>query len=265
MAILEEAVVLSNQSVGEDLWEMEMQAPNMAPLCEPGQFLQIRVAEQTDPLLRRPISIYDVQADCIRILYRVVGTGTRRLSEKKAKDRISLQGPLGKGFHLSKSPEQVLLVGGGVGIAPLLFLARRQRERGSEVTVVYGAANQAQVVGENHFTQLGVRLFISTLDGSYGIQGMVTDILQVLSLGNIRRIYTCGPEPMMKAVTLWAREKGLKGEVSMESHMACGVGACLGCACKLNEEDTVYKKVCKDGPVFSMDDVYGGVKGGGGM
>jgi len=262
MAILEDAVVLSNQSVGEDLWEMEMFAPNMAPLCEPGQFLQVRVTNQSAPLLRRPISIYDVQSGMIRILYRVVGSGTKELSQKKAGDTIPLQGPLGKGFHLSKSPEQVLLVGGGVGIAPLLFLARRQRERGSEVTVVYGAANRAQVVGEKHFMKLGVRFLVSTMDGSCGLQGMVTDILKALPLGNIRRIYTCGPDPMMRAVTLWAREQGLKGEVSLEAHMACGVGACLGCACKLHEEDTTYKKVCKDGPVFSMDEVYDGVKGG---
>lgn len=262
MAILEEAVVLSNQAVGEDLWEMELFAPKMAPLCEPGQFVQVRVGEQIAPLLRRPISIYDADDGVIRLLYRVVGSGTEILSEKKAGNKISLQGPLGKGFHLSKSPEEVLLVGGGVGIAPLLLLARRQRERGSEVTVVYGAANRAQVVGEKHFLDLGVKFLVSTMDGSYGVQGMVTDILQFLPLGNMRRIYTCGPEPMMKAVTLWARQKGLKGEVSMEANMACGVGACLGCACKLNENDTNYKKVCKDGPVFSMDEVYGGTKGG---
>ena len=262
MAILENAVILSNTGVGEDLWEMELFAPNMAPLCEPGQFIQVRVTDGPAPLLRRPLSIYDAENGMIRLLYRVAGSGTEALKNKKAGEALNLQGPLGKGFHLSKSPEEVLLVGGGVGIAPLLFLARRQAERGSQVTVVYGAASKAQVVGEKRFAALGVRLLVSTLDGSCGVQGMVTDILNAMPLGGIRRIYTCGPDPMMRAVTSWARTRGLKGEVSMETFMACGVGACLGCAFKANTNDTTYRKVCKDGPVFSMDEVYDGAKGG---
>ncbi len=262
MAILEDAVILSNTNVGEALWEMELFAPKTAPLCEPGQFLQVRVAESAAPLLRRPLSIYDVENGLIRLLYRVAGSGTETLKNRKAGETLNIQGPLGKGFHLSKSPEEVLLVGGGVGIAPLLFLARKQVERGSQVTVVFGAANRAQVVGEKRFTGLGVRLLISTMDGSCGVQGMVTDILNAMPLGGIRRIYACGPDPMMRAVTGWARNRGLKGEVSLEAFMACGVGACLGCAFKANENDTGYKKVCKDGPVFSMDEVYDGAKGG---
>lgn len=258
MSILEKAMVLSNQLVGPDLYNMEISAPAMAVKCLPGQFLHIKTGGTDDPLLRRPLSIYDVVAESgtISLLYRVVGKGTGLLTSVKVNEYVDVMGPLGRGFTLPEQPENVMLVGGGVGIAPLLYLGRALRDRQCQVKVLCGAATTAQLVAGDRFEGLGISFIPATMDGTAGVKGLVTDLLnnREISAG-IDRVYTCGPEPMMAAVAEWAQTRDVCGEVSLEEHMACGVGACLGCARKLRNEDNGYVKVCKDGPVFNINEV----------
>ncbi|MEA4925543.1 MAG: dihydroorotate dehydrogenase electron transfer subunit [Syntrophomonadaceae bacterium] len=258
MSKLEKAMVLNNRRVGPELFVMEVSAAAMAGLCRPGQFLHVKPGGTDDPLLRRPLSIYDAVAGSGRIslLYQVVGKGTGLLTDVKVNDTIDLMGPLGRGFTLPDRPENIVLVGGGVGIAPLLYLGRVLRERQCQVKVLGGAGTAAQLVAEERFQALRIEFITATLDGSAGIKGLVVDLLDSPDLtAGIDRVYTCGPEPMMAAVAGWARARNIWGEVSLEEHMACGVGACLGCARKLKHQDEGYVKVCKDGPVFNFDEI----------
>lgn len=258
MSKLEKAMVLSNRQIGPELFVMEISAGAMAGECQPGQFLHVRPGGTDDPLLRRPLSIYDVVTESGRIalLYRVVGKGTGLLTSVKSNNYIDLMGPLGRGFTLPDQPEHIILVGGGVGIAPLLYLGRVLKARQCQVKVLCGAGTAAQLVAEERFKALEIEFIAATMDGSTGIKGLVIDLLdnQDLTTG-IDRVYTCGPEPMMAAVAGWAETHNIWAEVSLEEHMACGVGACLGCARKLKHQDEGYVKVCKDGPVFNVNEI----------
>lgn len=254
MSSLEQGLVISQQQLAGDLFELEFLAPKMAASCQPGQFLHVKTSAQHDPLLRRPISIYDVDKDAgtITLLYKVVGRGTQLMTGLKAKDSLDVMGPLGKSFSLPDHPQKVLLVGGGVGIAPLMYLARRLKDMQCSVKVLYGTASSVELVASERFRKLGVELETATMDGTAGHQGLVTELLQQQSADALDLIYTCGPEIMMAAVADFASVHNIWGECSLEEHMACGVGACLGCARKLKLEDDAYVKVCKDGPVFNI-------------
>lgn len=258
MATLEQALVISNEQVAVDLFEIEMIAPQVALLCEPGQFLQVRIDENHDPLLRRPISVYDVDKELgtITLLYKVVGRGTNLLTTVKAQEYLDIMGPLGKGFSLPAAVGKAVLVGGGVGIAPLLYLARRLHEIKCEVTVLYGAGSSKELVATQRFENLPVELLTATMDGSEGYKGLVTDLLrEQIKPEAIDMIYTCGPEIMMASVADYAVRHNINGECSLEENMACAVGACLGCARKLKSADAGYVKVCKDGPVFNLQGI----------
>jgi len=240
------------------MYIMRFLAPNIAAECRPGQFLHVRPGNSHDPLLRRPLSIYDVnqQSGYISFLYKVVGSGTELLSKIKVDDFLDLMGPLGRGFSLPEKNENTVLVGGGVGIAPLLYLARALIERRCTVKVLYGAGRAEELVAIDGLRQLEIPILTATLDGSHGFRGLVTDLLaDQAQPGQIDRIYSCGPEAMMASVARYAARNRIWGEVSLEEHMACGVGACLGCARRLKANDEGYVKVCKDGPVFNMDEV----------
>jgi dihydroorotate dehydrogenase electron transfer subunit len=255
---MEKGLVISHQQLAQDMYVMEFVAPTMAKECQPGQFLQVRPGNTYDPLLRRPISIYDVDQEkgSISLLYRVVGRGTDLMTGIRVNDFIDIMGPLGRGFSMPDGPKEALLVGGGVGMAPLVYLGRVLKERGCHVMVMCGAANAAQLVTADKFKELDISFLPATMDGSAGYKGLVTDLLitQVNASG-FDIIYTCGPEPMMNLVALYAEIHHIWGEVSLEEHMACGVGACLGCARRLKKNDEAYVKVCKDGPVFNMKEV----------
>lgn len=257
MSGLEKGRVLDNRQVASDWYVMDVAAPATARQCQPGQFLHIRPADTHDPLLRRPLSIYDVLADSgiISLLYRVAGRGTSLLAKIPADDYIDIMGPLGKGFTLTTSPQKILLVGGGVGVAPLMYLAREAIERGSQVRLLFGASQEAQLESAQRFENIGVDVKVASVDGSRGYHGLVTDLLSQENPSDYNQVYTCGPTPMMALVCQWANDNGVWGEVSLEEHMACGVGACLGCACQLDPLQPGYVKVCKDGPVFNMDSV----------
>jgi dihydroorotate dehydrogenase electron transfer subunit len=258
MPTLESALVISNNQVSSHMFEMELAAPQIVPFCEPGQFVHLRVNSLNDPLLRRPLSLYDVdkKRGTITLLYKVVGKGTNSLAQLHADEYVDVMGPLGRPFSYPPAGQWAILVGGGVGIAPLLYLARRLKEENYPVRVLYGTQSSSELVALNRFRQLGVQTVAATMDGEADYQGLVTDLLyQQLSGQEVEYLYTCGPEPMMAEVAEYARQYGLNGEVSLEEHMACGVGACLGCARKLKDSDEGYVKVCKDGPVFGLYEV----------
>lgn len=257
MSGLEMGRVLDNHPVTRDWFVMDIAAPATAQKCQPGQFLHIRPIPTYDPLLRRPLSIYDVLSarGIISLLYRVAGRGTSLLAKAQPEDNIDIMGPLGRGFTIPMENESIILVGGGVGVAPLMYLARVSLERRCRVKLLLGAANATQLGAAKRFERVGAQVKTASLDGSAGRHGLVTDLLEEENPSDYSRIYTCGPVPMMARVSAWAKTHDMWGEVSLEEHMACGVGACLGCACQLNALQPGYAKVCKDGPVFNIDAV----------
>lgn len=258
MPYREKGYVIANKQLSEGLYEMEFISPHISSECQPGQFVHIKTGYDNEPLLRRPFSLCDVdkQLGSIRLLYKKVGKGTSLLADIKPKEFIDVLGPLGRGFSLPESPQKVLLVGGGVGIAPLIYLARVLKKNKCQVRVLHGAESRKELVGLDILKKIGVEFMPATTDGSCGFRGLVTDLLCTkIDVEQVDYIYTCGPEPMMAAIARFAKEKGIPGEVSLEEYMACGIGACLGCARKLKAKDLEYKKICQDGPVFSMEDV----------
>lgn len=258
MPVQVDALVITNEQRGPNLYEMEMVVPEIAATGQAGQFVHIKLGQKNEPLLRRPISLFDVDPATGRItlLYKVVGAGTQLLAGLRGSDYIDVMGPLGKGFHLPAPQSRVVLVGGGIGIAPLLYLARVLLDQKCRVQVFYGADHQRQLVAMEKFQQLDVEVKPATIDGSLGYRGLVADYLaEALMPSEVDFIYTCGPELMMAQVVEYGKKHGIPGEVSLEEYMACGIGACLGCARKLKTEDDYYIKICKDGPVFPLAEV----------
>ena len=217
------------------------------PECKPGQFAQLRV-DDSGTFLRRPISIHDVEGDEISFLVQEVGKGTHWLCSLKEGDILNVVLPLGNGFTINTQGTP-MLIGGGVGVAPLLFLGKRLKEQGVKPTFLLGARTKAQLVRLDAFREVG-EVLITTEDGSEGERGFVTQHSR-FSIFHFpfSIIYTCGPMPMMKAVAKMAREKGIECEASLENRMACGVGACLCCVEEL--ADGHNHCVCTDGPVFN--------------
>ena len=258
MVLLHQGLIIDNRLISSNLYQMDFLAPELAWQCKPGQFLHIRVSSHLDPLLRRPLSIYDVNKEdgCISLLYKKVGLGTDILTRAPKGAALDIMGPLGKGFGFPPVKDDILILGGGVGIAPLIYLARVLKEKGYGFTLLYAGATMAQLAALNKIEALGFDYLLATDDGSCGLQGLALDLLRErLDPKGIKYIYVCGPEAMMDGVITYARQYGIEGELSLEEHMACGVGACLGCARKLKENDETYVKVCKDGPVFRLKDI----------
>lgn len=219
------------------------------PDMRPGQFVEVRIDNTSETFLRRPISInfVDREANELWLLVAVVGDGTRRISEVRAGQTLNCVLPLGNGFTMPKAEgERVLLVGGGVGVAPLLYMGAELRTRGYEPTFLLGARREADLLELDLFGRYG-RVCVTTEDDSYGERGFVTD--HSVLAEHFDRVATCGPTPMMKAVARYAHGAGISCEVSLENMMACGVGACLCCV-----EKTVMGNqcVCKEGPVFNI-------------
>ena len=218
------------------------------PDIRPGQFVQVRVDGSTATYLRRPISIHDVdfQSNEISLLVQQVGKGTRHLASAKEGDIINMVLPLGNGFSIPENGEKCLLVGGGIGIAPLFYFAKVLNDQGVCPTLLLGGKSKSDLLRLTDYQRLG-ETFITTEDGSLGERGFVT-MHSVWQQRQFDKIYVCGPKPMMKAVAKMAAEKGVWCEVSLENLMACGLGACLCCV-----EDTIDGNmcVCKEGPVFN--------------
>lgn len=220
------------------------------PDMKPGQFVEVRVDDSPATFLRRPISInmVDIENNCLWLLVAAVGDGTRRLARLKSGDKLNCMLPLGNGFTLPESiDERILLVGGGVGVAPLLYLGRVMAGMGCEPTFLLGARSAGDLLLIDEFNKYG-RVYITTEDGSAGEKGFVTNH-SVLVKEHFSRISTCGPKPMMVAVARYAVQNGIDCEVSLENKMACGVGACL-CCVEGTEDGNLC--VCKEGPVFNI-------------
>ena len=207
-----------------------------------GQFVNIQLEGQ---FLRRPISVCDCTAGVLTLIYKVVGKGTAQMAEMKAGQTLDVLTGLGNGYDLSKAGDHPLLLGGGVGVPPLYMLARLLREQGKSVSVVLGFNTQDEVFCEQDFKDLGCDVTVTTADGSYGVKGFVTDALPA----DYSYFYTCGPEPMLKAVY---KATATSGQFSFEERMGCGFGACMGCSCKVI---TGYKRICKDGPVLEKEEI----------
>jgi dihydroorotate dehydrogenase electron transfer subunit len=244
--------IVHHEQIADRIFEMSFRGDLVKRMTEPGQFLHIRVGEQFMPLLRRPISICDVEMETqtCTILYRADGEGTTLLSRKKTGDQLDVLGPLGNGFPLDTimKGETALLIGGGIGIPPLYYLSKKLNERDITVKHVlgFGAAKDAFYVEK--FQELG-ETAITTIDGSLGFKGFVTDYVKHEN-PSYDELFTCGPTVMMKAI-----EEQLNPErayFSFEERMGCGIGACFACVCPVKGDPTgqEYRKVCSDGPVF---------------
>ena len=208
----------------------------------PGGFVNIRL----DGLfLRRPISVYDSEPGSLTILYKVVGKGTEQMAAMKPGETLDVLTGLGNGYDLSKSGETPVLLGGGVGVPPLYLLAKKLIAEGKKPQAVLGFNTAAEVFGEEEFKALGCGVTVTTADGSYGVKGFVTDALPE----EYSYFYTCGPEPMLKAVF---RKTKTSGQFSFEERMGCGFGACMGCSCKTI---TGYKRICREGPVLEKEEI----------
>lgn len=236
--------VIKNNPILEDTFEMEIAGFADA---KPGQFVNVSVGDKS-MLLRRPISISQVKEESIVIIYKVVGKGTEILASKKPGDVLDVLGPLGNGFPL-KNNRKVLLVGGGIGVPPLVETAKKLKENGCEVNAVIGARNKGLVILEDELKKYG-NVYVATDDGSYGLKGNVIDCIEQNKI-DFDVLYACGPNIMLKFLD--NKYYGSKeGYLSFEQRMACGVGICYGCILKPKEERESFLRVCKDGPVFEL-------------
>ena len=255
------APVLRNECIGPGQYLIRFRSPVIARSVNSGQFINIKVSDGNTPLLRRPFSVYDTDGkDWIEVVYGVIGEGTKLLSSKKEGEILSLIGPLGNTFQISSNLENtnIILIGGGLGIPPIHFFAKTLQKNEITFQVFLGAKTGGEVISKIKFSTMTDKLWISTDDGSSGIKGTVLDVLENRwktdnCFKNSKTIiYSCGPEPMLKALSLWANHNNIQIHVSMESMMGCGFGVCLGCAVK-----TVHgnKFVCCDGPVFDGSEI----------
>ncbi|MCL1817208.1 MAG: dihydroorotate dehydrogenase electron transfer subunit [Clostridiales bacterium] len=255
--IIQEAQVLTNERIGLRYYALTVSAPQISVAARPGQFLMIAPRSGMEPFLKRPlgINVIDMARGQIRVVYRVVGYGTRLLSERCAGEFLQVVGPLGNGWQLTQG-RHVLLVGGGAGIAPLLPLAVELARSGADCEAMLGASSVQEVPCVEEFATLA-RLSVATLDGSRGALGQVSSWLPAQPIA-YDMIYCCGPHPLMRKVALWAKRHDLPCQVSLEEHMGCGFGVCMGCVCAVtapDKDEVIYKRVCCEGPVFDSREV----------
>jgi dihydroorotate dehydrogenase electron transfer subunit len=253
----EECIVLSNQEIAHNIFELTLKGELVQQMNEPGQFVHLKVSESVDPLLRRPISIakIDQENNMFTMIFRAEGNGTKLLAQKKVGDVVDVLGPLGNGFPVeeAKAGSTALLVGGGIGVPPLYELSLRLKMRNVNVIHVLGFATKDAVFYEEKFSELG-ETYVVTVDGSHGEKGFVTDVIAAQDL-SFDTLYTCGPTPMLRALEATYPEKNVY--LSLEERMGCGIGACFACVCRTQDDPTgyTYKKVCTDGPVFKGGEV----------
>lgn len=272
--IQQKVKIVSNQRVGPGYFKLKFACREIARCVLPGQFVMVRVSDGFTPLLRRPFGVHSTSGGKIEILYEMVGKGTQALAEKKSGEALDVLGPLGNGFDyrfpvfpFSRLP---VLVAGGMGVAPLFFLAQKLssiKHRASsiealgsriKIQVLIGVKTKNAVLCENEFKRLGYEVKVATDDGSRGFKGYVSDLLKSI-LRNTQyavrnaEIYACGPRPMLKEIKKICLQKNIPGQASLEEHMACGIGACMGCAAKTVDDG--FKRVCKEGPVFDIAEV----------
>ena len=233
--------IIENTKLVPNVYRMRLKGDTSA-ITAPGQFVNIKLEGH---FLRRPISVCDVEADVLTIIYKVVGKGTEAMS-KMQNGRLDILTGLGNGYDLTLTGDKPVLLGGGVGVPPMYLLCKRLIAEGKRPTVILGFNKKEEVFYEDAFKALGCPVLVTTVDGSYGIKGFVTDALKDV---DYTHFCTCGPEPMLKAVY---RATTTSGQMSFEERMGCGFGACMGCSCQTL---TGYKRICKDGPVMRKEEI----------
>lgn len=234
--------ILSNEKIAKDVYKMTLSGD-----CEgiaSGQFVNIQIEGL---YLRRPISVCEVEGDVLTIVYKVVGKGTEIMSQMAEGVELDVLTQLGNGYDLAVSGDSPLLIGGGVGVPPMYELCKQLVSKGKEVSVILGFNKAEEIFYEEEFKSLGARVYVATADGSVGTKGFVTDVMK--NLEGYTYIYTCGPEPMLKAVY---NESKTSGQFSFEERMGCGFGACMGCSCKTKYGN---RRICKDGPVLTKEEI----------
>jgi dihydroorotate dehydrogenase electron transfer subunit len=278
--------IVSNEQLNDDCWRLRLDSPEIASEIKPGQFIMLKIDETNDPLFRRPFSVFKRGkvgrgSRRIDVVYRVVGRGTERMTGLRRGDKVDLLGPLGHGFEFVQDKPAHVILAGGTGLACLFMLAeeisKKAGKNGAEFTVLLGATTKRNLILEEEYAALAGKVMVSTDDGTYGYHGFVTDMLKDgLDRGKITSncaIYASGPEPMFKALAPICQQYHIPAQISMERHMMCGVGGCFVCVCKvdgkgvrryrdlpsshiqLTPEEWGYALVCKDGPVFRIDEV----------
>lgn len=239
--------IVENTPLTDSVMRMRLSGDTSA-VTAPGQFVNILLEGF---YLRRPISVNDCEGDVLTIIYKVVGKGTEKMRTMRAGEKLDVLTGLGNGYDLSLSGEHPLLVGGGVGVPPLYLAAKKLIAEGKQVSVVLGFNTKSEIFYEAEFRTLGADVTVATVDGSYGVKGFVTDAIAKCEESGVvfTYFYTCGPEPMLKAVY---HNTKTSGQFSFEERMGCGFGACMGCSCK-----TLYgnKRICKDGPVLVKEEI----------
>lgn len=233
--------ILDNTELSSSVYQMRLRG-DLSAITAPGQFVNIRLEGL---FLRRPISVCDVDGDVLTIIYKAVGRGTERMAKMRAGKLDVLTG-LGNGYDLTAAGDRPLLLGGGVGVPPMYYLAKKLMENGKRVCVILGFNTKAEIFYEDAFRVLGAEVTVTTVDGTYGQKGFVTDAMTGM---DYTHFYACGPEAMLRAVYQASKTAG---QLSFEERMGCGFGACMGCSCKTL---TGYKRICKDGPVMRKEEI----------
>ena len=255
------AKLLEKEELKPGIFKFSVQADEIVNTARPGNFIEIRVNDDIEPFLIRPISIYnmDKEKGILEFIFQVKGKGTTILAKRNEGEAIDIVGPLGFGTFKYSSYENLAIIGGGIGVFPLYELAKSAKNENKNVNTYLGFRNKDLVVLENEFKQVSNQLTITTDDGSYSQKGFAIDFLKKdIEAGKIDSIYACGPLPMLRAVRELALEKNIPCQISLEERMACGLGVCLGCAVKTaksSKEAPEYWHVCKAGPVFQAKDV----------
>ncbi len=240
--------IVSNRKIARDVYEMNLEGAGAAKITAPGQFVNIKVSTlESQPYLRRPMSVCEYDDNHLRIIYKVVGKGTKILRDKQPGEKLDMLLGLGNGFPLPNIKKAVLL-GGGVGVPPMYSLARQLKEKGVEVTTILGFNSSVDVFYEEEFKQFG-DVYVATMDGSYGEKGNVVDVLKNHNI-TYDKYFTCGPEKMLDALVKF---DDVNGYLSFEARMGCGFGACMGCSCKVKTKP--YKRICVEGPVLEASEV----------
>ncbi len=256
------AEILEIEKLKQDIYKFSIKAEEIVKSAKPGQFIEIRVVDAIEPLLRRPISIYNLRKEegILEFIFQVKGKGTELLADRKVGEKLDIIGPIGYGTFSIKEYKKVAIIGGGIGIFPLYELAKElKKETNTKVHTYIGFRTKDLITLEEEFKNVSDKLTITTDDGSYGIQGFaINELKKDSQKETLDKIYACGPLPMLKAVQAYAKEQNIPCEISLEQKMACGIGACLGCAVKTAKSPAdapVYWHVCKAGPVFNANDV----------
>ena len=234
--------IIENTPLTKTVYKMKLQG-DVSDITSSGQFVNIKLEGL---YLRRPISVCDCEDGILTLIYKVVGKGTEQMAKMTEGEELNVLTGLGNGYDISLSGDKPLLLGGGVGIPPLYMLCKKLIAEGKKVSVVLGFNTKDEIFCEEDFKALGAEVLVTTVDGSYGIKGFVTDAMKDIDYSYF---YTCGPEPMLKAVF---KASSTSGQFSFEERMGCGFGACMGCSCKTV---TGYKRICKDGPVLQKEEI----------